>query len=102
MARGVEVIVFDGEARRLAEELSFPDRVQIAGDISAEGAASAPTLTGSYASSFGVEAGSDPPASVNTDPAASYITFGTSDTPPHMGHVNAARRRGIYEADESQ
>lgn len=98
---GIQVIVFDGEARALAEALSFDDRVDIAEEISAEGKANAPRDTGSYASSFGVEVDGEHPASVNTDPAASFITLGTSDTPPHMGHINAARRRGVYTEDSS-
>lgn len=102
MARGIQVTVFDGEARRLAEDATFDDCVEIAGQISAEGKASAPRETGSYAGAFGVEVDGEHPASVNTDPAASFITFGTSDTPPHMGHVTAARRHGVYVADESQ
>ena len=41
MARGIEVIVFDGEAMQLATDLSFADRAQIAAEISSEGAARA-------------------------------------------------------------
>jgi hypothetical protein len=98
----IKVEVFDVEARAEAEVLSFDDRVVIAEQISFEGAASAVRETGRYAASFGVEVDGDDPASVNTDPAASYITFGTSDTPPHTGHIDAARRHGIYTGDESQ
>jgi hypothetical protein len=98
---GIRVEVFDIEARAEAAAASFDDRVLIAEEISDEGAASAVRVTGSYASSFGVEVDGDDPASVNTDPASPYITFGTSDTPPHMGHVDAARRHGVYVADES-
>lgn len=102
MARGIEVIVFDLEARQLAKDLSFDDRAVIAAEISEEGAASAVRETGAYAAAFTVELDGEDPASVNLDPAASFITFGTSDTPPHTGHIDAARARGVYTADESQ
>ena len=98
----IKVEVFAGEARMLADALSFDDRAVIAGQISAEGAASAIRVTGAYAGHFGVEVDGEDPASVNTDSAASFITFGTSDTPPHTGHIDAARRHGVYIGDEAR
>lgn len=96
---GIRITVFDGIVREQAKHYSADDREEIAREISTEGAVSSAVLTGSYKSSFDVERDGDRVSSVNNDDAAGYITFGTSDTPPHPAHVDAARRRGRYTGD---
>ncbi|MDQ3579511.1 MAG: HK97 gp10 family phage protein [Actinomycetota bacterium] len=94
----VRVTIYPDVVQAEARRLSTPERVDIARDIAAEGAARAPVDTGSYKSAFDVVQSGDRVSAVNTDPAASYITLGTVDTPPHMGFIDAARKRGRYTA----
>lgn len=90
------VTVYGAQAIAEALVLSTPARVHIAQQVVAEAAARAPRVTGSYASKFDVEVSGDKVSAVNNDEAASYITFGTSDTPPHPGFIDAARKQGRY------
>lgn len=95
MAR-VRITVFGAQVIREALRLSTPKRKQIAEEIVGEAEANAPVLTGKYKSSFAVEANGDDVRAVNNADDASYITFGTSDTPPHPGFIDAARKHGKY------
>lgn len=90
------VTVYGAQAIAEALALSTPARVLIAQEIVAEAEATAPRLTGNYASEFDVEVSGDTVSAVNNDEAASHITFGTSDTPPHPGFIDAARKHGRY------
>jgi len=90
------VTVFSEQAIREALKLSTPERVEIAQDIAAEASANEVVLTGRLATSYGIEVSGDTVRAVNDDPTAGWKVFGTSDTPPHPGFIDAARKRGRY------
>lgn len=93
---GARITVFGAQAVQEALRLSTPARVLIAEAIVSEASATAPVLTGSYSTEFEVEVQGDSVRAVNNDEAADHITFGTSDTPPHPGFIDAARKHGRY------
>lgn len=93
---GIRVTVFPAEAIRQAYRASTPRRVQIAREMVATAQPRAAVETGSYRSSYGVEIQGDRVFAVINDPDASYIVFGTIDTPPHTELLVAARHFGNY------
>jgi hypothetical protein len=90
------VTIFAEQAIREALRISTPQRVEIANEIAAEAAATETVLTGRLQSSYGVEVSGDTVRAVNDDPTAGFKVFGTGDTPPHPGFIDAARKRGKY------
>lgn len=90
------VTVYGDQAIREALEISTPERVEIAKEIAAEAEATEVVLTGRLKTSYGIEVAGDTVRAVNDDPTAGWKVFGTSDTPPHPGFVDAARKRGKY------
>lgn len=96
MAGGARIIVYGAQAIAEAYVLSTPARKRIAEEIVAEAEATAPVLTGKLKANFAVEVNGDDVRAVNTDEDASYKVFGTSDTPPHPGFIDAARKHGTY------
>lgn len=99
---GVRVTVFAQRVIAEAYRLSTPKRVQIAEEMVAIAQPQAAVQTGSYKSSYDVETDGDRVFAVNNDPDASYITFGTSDTPPHDELLEAARQFGKYSGWQSK
>lgn len=93
---GVRIFLNDAELRRLAKRYSTPDRIRIAEQIETASRARAAVETGHYAASYGVEVSGDDVAVVNDDEAATFIVFGTSDTPPHAEMIDEARKFGKY------
>jgi hypothetical protein len=90
------VTVFPAEAIRQAFRASTPRRVRIAHEMVATAQPRAAVETGSYQSSYGVEVRGDRVFAVINDPDASYIVFGTVDTPPHTELLVAASHFGRY------
>lgn len=93
---GVRIFLNDAELRRLSRKYSTPDRVRIAGEIETGARARAAIETGHFAASYSVETSGDDVAVVNSDEAAAFIVFGTSDTPPHVELIDEARKHGKY------
>jgi hypothetical protein len=93
---GVRVTVFPAEAIRQAYLASTPQRVQIANQMVATAQPRAAVETGSYRSSYGVEIRGSRVFAIINDPDASYIVFGTVDTPPHTELLVAASHFGRY------
>lgn len=92
----MRVTVFPADANRQAYRASTPRRVQIAREMVATAQPRAAVETGSYRSSYGVEVQGDRVFAVINDPDASYIVFGTIDTPPHTELLVAAGHFGTY------
>src|SRR5688572_8090780 len=90
------VTVYPDQAIAEAIRQSTPERVQIANQMVAIAQPQAAVETGLYKSSYGVEQNGDEVLAFNDDPAAQYIVFGTSDTPPHDELINAGRQFGKY------
>ena len=95
---GVRVTVYPGAAIAEARAALGEQLMQVAQAVEQTARGSAPVETGQFRNSFGVEgsAGAGRIAVVNTDPAAFYIEYGTSDTPAHATLTNAARQYGKY------
>lgn len=90
------VIIYPEQARAAALKASTPKRVEIAHEIVGIAQPQAKVLTGSYKASYAVEVSGDKVSAVNNEPDASYIVFGTEDTPPHDELLDAARQFGRY------
>lgn len=69
-------------------------RSKLAGRIAGDAASSAPVESGQFAASIAGRTSGTAVAVVATDPAASFIEYGTEDTVPHGTISNAARRYG--------
>lgn len=93
---GIRIFLNDSELRRSAKKYSTPDRVKIANEIEIGARARAAIETGHFAASYSVETSGDDVAVVNDDEAATFIVFGTSDTPPHAEMIDEARKHGRY------
>jgi hypothetical protein len=92
----MRITLYPAELERLARRYSTPERVEIANEIESGARARAKVVTGKFASSYGVEVSGEDVTVVNTDPAATYIVLGTSDTPPHAEMIDEARKHGRY------
>lgn len=90
------VTVYVQQAMREAYRLSTPRRVQIAHQMVGIARPQAAVETGLWQSSYSVQVDGDRVFAINTDPAAAYIAFGTTDTPPHMELVRAGQQFGRY------
>lgn len=69
-------------------------RGQLAARIAGEAAASSPVESGAFAGSIAARTSGTHAAVIATDPAATFIEYGTEDTPAHGTISNAARRYG--------
>lgn len=90
------VTVYTQQALREAYRLSTPRRVAIARQMVATARGQAAVETGLWQSSYDVQVDGERVFAVNTDPAAKFIAFGTTDTPPHMELVRAGQQFGTY------
>lgn len=98
----VRVTVFPAEAIRQAYRASTPRRLQIAREMVSTAQPRAKVETGAYRSSYDVEVQGDRVFAVINDPDASYIVFGTVDTPPHTELLVAAGHFGTYSGWQPQ
>jgi hypothetical protein len=88
--------VYPGQVRQQVTETTFDDRVDIAQAIIDEAQPVAPVDTGYFQSQFGVETEGRRVFAVNSADDASYIEYGTLDTPPAAVMTDAARSHGKY------
>lgn len=89
------ITIFGGVVQGEARELSRPELVKIAGQISGDASGFAPRRTGRYAGSFAVET-ADGVRVRSSDDTAIHKEYGTSDTPAHAALTEAAMRYGKY------
>ncbi|OZF47570.1 HK97 gp10 family phage protein [Rhodococcus sp. 14-2470-1a] len=88
--------VYPAQVRQQVTDTTLDDRVDIAKLIVAEAQPVAPVDTGYFQSQFDVETEGSRVFAVNSADDASYIEFGTLDTPPAAVMTDAARNHGKY------